>query len=95
MRDLKWEQKYEEFEEHMGMLEFGSTLYNWKHTQLSKGHDDLDAKIAKEIEENEGGSMWSDRKNTLKRCIAQKNCDMLCVKWDQQYAEFEEHAGMP
>ena len=53
MRDLKWEQKYEEFEEHMGMLEFGSTLYNWKHTQLSKGHDDLDAKIAKEIEENE------------------------------------------
>jgi hypothetical protein len=37
-----------------------------------KRADGLDAKIAKEIKENEGGTVWSDRKNRLKRCIAQK-----------------------
>ncbi len=38
------------------------------------------ARIAKEIEENDGGTVWSDRKDRLKRCIAVKNNDMLHVK---------------
>ena len=49
----------------------------------------MDARIEKEIAESEGGTVWSDRKDKLERCIAQKNRDMLSVKWEQQYAEFE------
>jgi hypothetical protein len=40
----------------------GTTEYNQRQTQLSSGHFGLDAKIKKEVEENEGGTMWRDRK---------------------------------
>ena len=38
----------------------------------------------KETEENKGGIVWSDRKDRFKRCIAQKNRDVLSIKWEQQ-----------
>ena len=44
-------------------------LYNWQYNQV---HRYLDDKIAKEIAENDGGTVWSNRKHKLKRCIAQK-----------------------
>ena len=34
---------------------------------------DLDAKIQKETEENESGTVWMDKKDCLEKCIAQKN----------------------
>ena len=46
--------------------------HNWQNNQLGKGPSGSDAKIVKETEENEGGTVWSDRKDMLKRCIAQK-----------------------
>jgi hypothetical protein len=42
----------------------GTKEYNWRQTQLSSGPFGLDAKI-KEIEANEGGTMWRDRKTRL------------------------------
>ena len=68
MRDFVWEQKYAKFEEHVGMPKITSTLHLWKQTQ-----------DAKEIEENEGGTVWSGRKG-LKRCIAQKNASKSAGK---------------
>ena len=84
MRNFVWEQKYAKFEEHVGMPKITSTLNLWKQTQLAIGPAGLDARIAKEIEENEGFAVWSDRIDFLKS-----------VKWETQYAEFEEHVGMP
>jgi hypothetical protein len=40
-------------------------------TQLSSGPFGLDAKIKKEIEANEGGTMWRHRKARLLDCIMQ------------------------
>jgi hypothetical protein len=71
MLSVKWEQQYAEFEGHV-MPERGSKLYNWQNNQLSIGHAGLDARIVKDNDENEGVTLWSDRKDTLERCIAQK-----------------------
>ena len=56
---IKWDQQYAEFEEHVKMPERNTTLDNWKNNQLSIGCDSLDAKIANEIEEKERGTIWS------------------------------------
>jgi hypothetical protein len=50
----------------------GMKEYTWKQTQLSSGPAGLDARIKKEIEVNEGGPMWKDRKARLLNCFAQK-----------------------
>jgi hypothetical protein len=57
-----WEENYADFEACDGMSAKGSKLYNWKQTQLSSGPAGWDAKIKKEIEANEGGTVWRDRK---------------------------------
>ena len=61
----------------MGMLETEPKLHNWQMTLMSNGPYDVDAGIVKEIEENKGGAVWSDRKDMLKRCIAQKKAAQL------------------
>jgi hypothetical protein len=50
----------------------GTKECTWKQTQLSSGSAGLDAKIKKEIEASEGGTMWRDRKARLLDCIVQK-----------------------
>ena len=52
-------------------------LYNWKSRQLYK---DFDAKMKKEIKENKGGTLWRERKDRRKRCIAQKNASKSAGK---------------
>ncbi len=59
----------------------GTTLFYWKANQLRNGPAGLDARIEKEIAANEGGTVWSDRKAMLERCIAQKNRVMRNDKW--------------
>ena len=67
-RQIKWDQQYAEFEEHVKMPKRNTTLDNWKNNQLSIGCDSLDAKIANEIEEKERGTIWSG----LRRAKAQE-----------------------
>jgi hypothetical protein len=74
---IKWGQEYTESEDHMWMPERGTKLYNWKSRQLYK---DFDAKMKKEIKENEGGTLWRERKDRRKRCIAQKNASKSAGK---------------
>ena len=60
---IKWEKK---------MPEIGTPLYNWQENQLGNRPPSLNAKIWKEIEENEGSTVWSERRVKLANCIAQK-----------------------
>ena len=48
-----WEKKYAEFKSYDGMPKKGTPLFNWQQNQLSNTHVSLNAKIRKEIEENE------------------------------------------
>jgi len=51
------EKKYAELKRCMEMPEIGNPLYTWQNGQLSNTHDScLNAKIRKEIEENEGSN---------------------------------------
>ena len=70
--DNKWESKYAEFERCVGMPAVGIKLYTWQSNQMSTGAGSLNAKIQKELEENEGSTMWSDRRARLDNCVAQK-----------------------
>ncbi len=64
------DQQNTEFEEHVGVPKIGTKSYNWQNNQMnSKKADGLDAKTAKEIEENEGGTVWSDRKIDLRDAL--------------------------
>jgi hypothetical protein len=92
---IKWEQQYVEFERWVGMPAVGIKLFSWQKNQLRKGSQGLDAKIQKEIAENEEGTVWSERRARLVDCIAQKNCSRLYNKWEQQYADFKQWVGMP
>jgi hypothetical protein len=58
----KWDENYVDFEACDGMPAKETKEYHWRQTQLSSGHFGLDAKIKKEIEANEGGTVWKDRK---------------------------------
>jgi len=50
-----WEEKYTEFKSYDGMPEKGTPLHTWQKSQLSNTHDCcLNAKIQKELAENEG-----------------------------------------
>ncbi len=53
------------------MPEEGTKLYTWQQNQLSNGSAALNAKIGKEIEDNEGSTIWSDQRVRLVNCIAQ------------------------
>ena len=66
-----WEEKYDEFESYDGMPERGTKLCNWQSNQLSSGASSLNAKIQKELAENEG-SIWRERRVKLANCVEQK-----------------------
>ena len=55
--DNKWESKYAEFKRCVGMPAVGIKLYTWQSNQLSTGAGGLNAKIQKELEENEGSTV--------------------------------------
>ena len=90
----KWEE-CAEFEAHDGMHVLGTKLHNWQKNQLSNRPTSLDARIEKEIATNEWGTVWSDRKGRLESSIAQKYRAMRSDKWEEQYAVFQAHMGMP
>ena len=67
-----WEEKYVEFESYDGMPEKGTPLHTWQKNQLSNTHVScLNAKIQKELAENEG-SIWRERRVKLANCVEQK-----------------------
>jgi hypothetical protein len=58
---ITWEKKYAEFESYDAMPERGTPQFNWQQNQLSKTHTScLNAKIQKEIEEDEGSTVWME-----------------------------------
>ena len=67
-----WEKKYAEFKSYDGMKEKGTTLHTWQKNQLSNGPVSLNAKIRKELAENKGSSIWSERRVKLANCVEQK-----------------------
>ena len=70
---IAWEKKYAELKRWVEMPEIGTPLYTWQKGQLSNTHDScLNAKIRKEIAENEGSTMWSERRVKLSDCVEQK-----------------------
>ena len=91
-----WERKYAEFESYDGMPERGTPQINWQQNQLSKTHGScLNAKIQKEIEEDEGSIEWSERRVKLANCVEQKNRAKIGNAWEEKYDEFESYDGMP
>ena len=50
----------------------GTMLHTWQKNQLSNTTGSLHAKILKEIEENKGSTIWSERRVKLASCVAQK-----------------------
>jgi hypothetical protein len=64
-RSKKWEENYADFEAHNRRSVKGTKLYDWHKNQLSNSPTGLDHKIEKEIEVNEGSTMWRDRKRVL------------------------------
>ena len=91
---IKWEKKYAEFESYDRMPEIGTPLYNWQENQLGNRPPSLNAKIWKEIEENKGSTVWSDRRVKLFDCVEQKNRTKSGNTWERKYAEFESYDGM-
>jgi hypothetical protein len=93
---IAWEKKYAEFKRCVEMLERGTLLYTWQRAQLSNTHlSCLNAKIRKEIEENEGSIEWSEWKVKLSDCVEQKNSKKIDAAWEKKYAEFQKCVGMP
>jgi hypothetical protein len=67
-----WEEKYTEFESYNGMPERGTPLHYWQKSQLSNTHDFcLNAKVQKELAENEG-RIWRERRVKLANCMEHK-----------------------
>jgi len=66
------------------MPALNSKLHTWQHNQLGNGHGSLNAKIQKELAENEGRTVWSDRRERLDNCVAQKKHDTLGNKWESK-----------
>jgi len=91
---IVWEKKFAEFVSYHGMPERGTTLYNWQSQQLSSTHvSGLNAKIREENEENEGSTIWSERRVKLSDCVEQKNHTKIA--WEKKFAEFVSYNGMP
>jgi hypothetical protein len=57
-----WDENNSNFNACDSMHAKGTKEYYWKQTQLSSERAGFDAKIKKEIEPNEGGTVWRDRK---------------------------------
>jgi hypothetical protein len=92
---IAWEEKYAESISYLnGMPEKGTPLCNWQKTQLCNGPSSLNAKIRKENEENEGSTVWSDRRVKLSDCVVQKNHAKIGNAWEKKYAEFVSYNGM-
>ena len=90
-----WEKKYAEFKRCVEMPEKGTPLHTWQLNQLSNTHDScLNAKIRKEIEENEG-SIWRERRVKLSDCVVQKNRAKIGNVWEKKYAELKRCVEMP
>ena len=73
----------------------GSPLHTWQKNQLSNGAISLNAKIQKENEENEGSTVWRERRVELADCVEQKNRAKIGYAWEEKYDEFESYDGMP
>jgi hypothetical protein len=68
-----WERKFVEFKRCVGMPKKGTPLYTWQQNQLSNTHNScLNAKIREELAENEGSTIWSERRVKLANCVQQK-----------------------
>ena len=92
---IAWEEKYAEFKRCVEMPERGTYLYNWQKTQLKNGLCGLDAKIRKEIAENEGSTVWCERRVKLSDCVEQMIDAKRGNAWEKRYAEFVSYDGMP
>jgi predicted metal-dependent hydrolase len=77
------------------MPEIGTPLYTWQQNQLSNTRASLNAKIWKEIAENEGSTIWSEWRVKLSDCVEQKNRAKISNAWEKKYAEFKSYDGMP
>jgi hypothetical protein len=89
------EEKYDDFKSYNRMPERGTPLDNWQQTQLSNGAFSLNAKIRKEIEENEGSFVWRERRVELADCVKQKNRAKIGNAWERKFDEFKRCVGMP
>jgi hypothetical protein len=91
-----WEKKYAEFKSYDGMPERGTPLFNWQQHQLSNTHAScLNAKIQEEIEDNEGSTIWRERRVKLSDCVVEKNHAKIGNAWENKYAELKSYDGMP
>jgi hypothetical protein len=91
-----WEKKYAEFKSYDGMPERGTPLFNWQQHQLSNTHAScLNAKIQEEIEDNEGSTIWRERRVKLSDCVVEKNHAKIGNAWEKKYAELKSYDGMP
>jgi len=77
------------------MTKRGAPLYNWQENQLGNRPASLNAKIRKEIEENKGSTIWSERRVKLFDWVEQKNRTKSGNALERKYAEFESYDGMP
>ena len=55
----------------------------------------MNAMIRKELVENKGSTIWSERRVKLFDCIEQKNRAKIGNAWEEKYDEFESYDGMP
>jgi len=92
---IAWEEKYAEFKRCVEMPEVGTPLYDWQKRQLGNTRKSLNAKIRKEIAENEGSTVWCERRAKLSDCVEQKNRAKIGNAWEKRYAEFVSYDGMP
>jgi hypothetical protein len=91
-----WEKMYAKFVSYDEMPERGTPLYTWQSQQLSNTHAScLNAKIREEIEENEGSTIWRERRVKLSDCVVEKNHAKIGNAWEEKYVEFESYDGMP
>ena len=67
-----WEKKYAEFKRCVRMPKKGTPLHTWQQNQLGNTHASLNAKILKEIEENEESFVWREQRVELADCVVQK-----------------------
>ncbi len=92
---IVWERKFVEFKRCVEMPEIRTPLYNWQINQLGNGTDSLNAKIQKEEAENEGSTVWSERRVELFDCVEQMNSAKIGNAWERKFVEFESYDGMP
>jgi len=92
---IAWERKFIEFKRCVEMPERGTPLHIWQQNQLSKVAASLNTRIRKELEKNEGSTVWSERRVELSDCVEQKNSAKIGNAWEREFVEFESHDGIP